>query len=161
MQATIIGPYNTRPKSRGSNLHVMDVDYITVLDCGHILVMAKDVGETDGASIPWWARWAFGSGRSGFNREWGCPHDGLYKRCIYIFWVDPDAFDHTARMFLARNWRTHLHGKHEVAEWPTRKWCDRVMKAVMEALDVPRFKCAAVYRAVRVGGWWAWRKGRG
>ena len=162
MRAKIIGEYNTRPKSSGSNTHVMDRDYIVVLDTGFVIILAKDVGETNGASIPLWAQLFFGGPRSGFNRSWSAIHDGLYNGTALCFDVRGYTFKDACLM--AACWRTTLrHERFAMEQWPTRKWSDRVMRSVMHSLGESCFKRLAVYRAVRIGGalaWWKSRKSR-
>ena len=42
----------------------------------------------------------------------------------------------------------------------SRKGADQIFLRIMEDLEVPLWKRRIMYRGVRVGGWWGWRKHR-
>jgi hypothetical protein len=136
-------------------------DYILIRSDGYVVVMARDVGKCDGASIPWLfqALPRMGSPLEGLNPWWSCHHDGGYNGSAIVF--DVRTVPATQWRMFADDWATFKGSEFEVTEWPKRKWWDVGMRAVMKEIGEPRIKRWLAYRAVRVGGWLPWRRAWG
>jgi hypothetical protein len=151
----IIGKAGAIQQNVGDKMRVMVQDYIVITDDGMIVVMAKDEGKTNGASLPWLVQAlpCMGSPLQGKNPAWSCPHDGVYNGSAYVFNARTIPADQW--LMFADDWRTFKGGEFDVTGWPKRKWCDRMMRAVMKhkSIDEPRWKVRVAYAGVRLGGW--------
>lgn len=99
---------------------------------------------TDFSSTPSWIWWWLPP----FDPKYtpGClPHDLGYEKCgELVLWVED----------LRTGLRTPLE-----TQW-TRHAVDDLMLAGMRSNGTSEFKCQAIYRAVRLGGWGAWDRAK-
>ena len=98
-----------------------------------ILVRVEPGTESDGASIPWFARWPFTPDRQSLLRQ-AFIHDELHRRQ-----------------------RAKLHG-----EWikVTRSLADAIFRRAMEEEGVNFLGRWTVWAGLRIGGWVAWNRSR-
>ena len=125
---------------------------------GFVVVMARGMGKTNGASIPWIVQPILGSPLEGLNPWWSCHHDGGYNGSALVF--DLRGISFRDMCWMAEHWRVELAGMYQPHKWPKRKWWDQGMLAAMKEVGEPRIKQWLAYRAVRVGGWLPWRRAR-
>lgn len=69
-----------------------------------------------------------------------------------IFWGFISPLDRTQAAAILHDYLYRIRWSNN------RRLCDIVFLAAMEAGNVPGWKGNLIYRAVRMGGWWAWRK---
>ncbi len=103
--------------------------------------------ETDLASIPWYARW--GMKTWGRHTNAAVIHDYLYRGGKIR--TGPD--------------NVYPKSVHRTVNTldiplPTRKQADQIMLEAMLVMEVPAWKAKTIYRALRTGGWVAWRRNR-
>ncbi len=153
-----IGLYDTIPIASDSDTYKFQRDFGFIRDDGIMVISQKDT-TTDGASIPKFMWWMFGSPLQGANKEWSAPHDSLYrKQAIIIDCVDLDPLDITT---VFENWRD-LASTYFIHQASLDKWfADDTLRQAMIASGSSEAKRWAVYHAVRMfgKGWWQ-REGR-
>jgi hypothetical protein len=101
----------------------------------------------DLATIPgFWLLWLLGYRADGLHRAAALVHDYIYRLGGTSPYGVHERFDGEA-------W-------HEAHSWWTRLQADRLFAGMMREAEVVRWRCMAMYVAVRMCGWWAWRESR-
>jgi hypothetical protein len=137
--ATLYGECDISQLYQGSKTWVMVSDYIMLYN-GVVLLMQERVGLMNGASMPFILMPLLGRPLEGLNLWWSSHHDGAYGKSVQLFSASDGAVIDVLTV--------------------KRKFFDRAMKAAMISLGCSKAKTMTAYAGVRVGGWWAWRKGR-
>lgn len=127
---------------KGTNSYQLDHDYIYDWDAdGHRWRIIVPKGfRFDGASIPWITQFVIGKWDLGVGPP--CVHDWIYN-----FRGDLP----TGSFKCKRNdeW-------HQICEPWKRYEADRLFCRHMRTVGVSRWKRRMAYRAIRLGGWYAW-----
>lgn len=70
----------------------------------------------------------------------------------------PQIFQNLIPVVGPQNWPSVVHDWCYVNKWRTRKDCDELFLAGLKSVKVGWIKRNAMYSAVRLGGWFLWRK---
>lgn len=131
---------------RGTNCYELDADYVYewAADGYNWTIVVPEGFVFDGASIPWITQFVIGKWDLGIGPP--CVHDWIYK------WKGNLP---TGSFMRETDDNTHI-----VCEPWKRYEADRLFCRHMRAVGVPQWKRRMAYRAIRLGGWWAWNKSK-
>ena len=131
----------------------------------HWFVIIPPYCKTDGASIPMLLQPFLGKPFENDNKFWALPHDGGYRGYAQVVDMRRTIIPCTQLLAMCDPSPKELHMVAGDAIIPCRrlgrKWWDKMARdGAMVAAGTHWLKRHIIYRGLRIGGWWAWRKDR-